>query len=217
MVINRERRWVYLGPPKTGSTTLTYLLTDGDDWNNRRPLSRRIFGGLKYAGQHAMDIPDECRDYLVFASVRNPYSRAVSLWWQWNIQSERTREHSASSFEEFLEALLGWQENTDAESVPGNGFYHFTLNRWFKWVPRVHRYIRQEALAEDLNRLGLAEPVVAPLQNSAPDFRSSMFGSRVPGDWMRFCTPKAVDLIRQWACEDFENLGYSADLTESVA
>jgi len=35
MIINYEKKWLYIGPPKTGSTTISFLLTDGNYNTNK--------------------------------------------------------------------------------------------------------------------------------------------------------------------------------------
>jgi hypothetical protein len=209
MVINDECRWVYLGPPKTGSTTLTYLLTDGDDWHNRQPVQRRVFGGSKFLGQHSMDVPAQCADYLVFASVRNPFSRAVSLWWHWNFDSHKHQRQPILSFEAYLEMVLRSQDEALQQTVVGNGFFHFTLMRWFKWVPRIDRYIRQEYLQDDLNGLKIADPVTTPRQNSGTDVRMA---ENQP--WQSYYCRQTIALVREWAQDDFHRLDYSPEFPE---
>jgi len=223
MVINHQQSWVYLGPPKTGTTTLTYLLTDGDDWNVRTPLPRKRFGGVKHAGQHCMDVPAECADYFVFASVRNPFTRAVSLWRHRNTESRRLKPRRAwMEFEDFVAEILCGTPSESADkpegAPPADPFYHFTLSRWFKWVPRIDRFVRQESLEADLNELNLAEEVPVPRLNKSRAFSptgadaDSVRGS----DWRALYATETEALVLRWANQDFQRFGYPTQVDSSV-
>ena len=65
MLINHERKFIYLAIPRTGSTSIT------------RGLFKHFEGSIK-AGHHRMDVPEHCRDYFIFTTVRNPYHRILS-------------------------------------------------------------------------------------------------------------------------------------------
>jgi hypothetical protein len=214
MVINHQRRWIYLGPPKTGSTTLTYLLTDGDDFRrSAAPRDLRVFGGMKHAGQHCMDIPRECASYFTFVSIRNPYSRAVSLWWHWNCESRRL-DRPRLTFDQFLVRLLDSQADPASNALAGGDFYHFTLSRWLRWVPRLDRIIRQEQLEGDLNELNLAAPITLPQINRSPAHRLGDGSLEKRGNWRDYLTSETASHVVAWAKDDFERFGYATEVPE---
>lgn len=72
MIVSHKLRFVYIGPPKTASTTLHWWLSQPalcdsrweSDWDH----------------QHDTSIPPEARDYFRLASIREPLDRAVSMW-----------------------------------------------------------------------------------------------------------------------------------------
>lgn len=209
MVINHDRKWIYVGPPKTGSTTITYLLTDGNDWYIKTPLPYARFGGIKHRGQHCMDIPAECAEYRIIASARDPYQRAVSLWWHWNCESQRPQARRPwLSFEDFLQRVADAHKEPEVGEVGMDAFFSFTIARWLKWIPRVDVFIRQEHLAEDLNGLGLAEPIEVPRKNRAPQIRMGDRTILRRQDWWSYYSPRTIELVRAWAHADFESLGY---------
>lgn len=219
MVINHQNRWLFLGPPKTGTTTLTYLLTDGHDWNIRKPLPQKRFGGVRHAGQHAMDVSPECRGYFIFASIRNPFTRAVSLWRHWNSEGRQMKPCRAwMPFDDFVAHILcGSHTEPPAgagEPSPVDPFFYFTLSRWFQGVPRIDRLIRQESLEADLNALGLAAAAAVPRFNQARAFNHTGAETAAPRttDWRALYTAETEAHVRQWAQEDFDRFGYSDSL-----
>lgn len=87
--------FVRVGPPKTASTTL-------DHWLPRPALCERRWSPERQ-DQHSILIPPQAESYFSFASVRNPFDRAVSLW----AHSQSPRSFVADgtypmSFEEFI-------------------------------------------------------------------------------------------------------------------
>ena len=72
MIVSRKRRFIYIGPPKTATTTLHHWLS--------QPALCESRWDPKGQDQHRTDLPDGCEDYLIVVSIRNPLDRAVSLW-----------------------------------------------------------------------------------------------------------------------------------------
>lgn len=220
MVINHASRWVYLGPPKTGTTSLTYVLTDGNDWRKRSkvaPHRVELFRGLKHRGQHCMDVPPECSSYFIFASIRNPYTRAVSLWSHWNREAKQ-RRRPPLSLEQFLTIILECQDDTRAARLAGNGFFHFILGRWFKWVERIDAFIRQESLEADLNNLNLGPPVRLPWQHGSPQLLhpTPHNGAGRATESLAVYSLATVKMVQQWAAADFARFDYPREFSASA-
>lgn len=84
MIITHTHRFIYLGPPRTGSTSLTNFFKEhygGEhfyrpeyDWAPHR------FQTLSGKAQHQLILPVEYSDYLTVLSVRNPYTRFLSMY-----------------------------------------------------------------------------------------------------------------------------------------
>jgi len=71
MLVNHAHQFAYTGPPKTATTSL-------HQWLSQPSLSVRRFDP-EMGDQHATSVPP-LEGYFHFASVRNPFDRAVSLW-----------------------------------------------------------------------------------------------------------------------------------------
>ena len=65
MLIAHDHKFVFLGVPRTASTSMHAAL-------------HRLSENFEYFGKHGMVIPPEYRSYFTFATVRNPYAREVS-------------------------------------------------------------------------------------------------------------------------------------------
>jgi hypothetical protein len=178
--------WCYLGPPKTGSTTLTELL-------QKPPFCGRYSGA-----QHDMEPPRHAR--MVLATIRSPFTRALSLWKHRRVELlppeldkdyvHRVRQEV--SFEEFLSQLI----HKELED-----FYSWTLTRWLRDVPRP-RTVRLEFLREDLMT------ALPQYDWSAVEIPRLNDTDRVEYD-NPLAQRHARDLVRRWAYRDFLRFPYS--------
>lgn len=185
MVINHKDQWIYLAAPKTGSSTLHYLFSF--------PPFNGYCPGMSVEGlieeQHDMRIPEGCEDYKVIISVRDPYSRAVSLFTHY--QKDFAHLPEAKSFPVFVEKIL----------LPKtNDFFAWDQVRWYKEVPRVDHIIRLEYLWADVHEAGLVHhPFAIPWENRITVTSWQSYYRSHPG---------TLELVRQWGEEDFEAYGY---------
>jgi len=202
MIINHEQRWIYIGPPKTGSTTM------------HKELPKR-FGGryVNPEAQHDADIPEGCENYLILASVRDPYQRAVSLYWHYLRDVRRIRAIAQGindrrswnampfpaaefPFDRFVEMI---KDGVVAEMNPATKtFYTHTLTRWLEPAVRIDRLLRLESLDDNWAALPFVENHRGFPVHNAP--------GRQP--WENHRTLFAVRTIEEWAAEDFDNYGY---------
>lgn len=191
MIVHHGRRWLYLGIPKTATTALhDYLPTLGGEWLGDR--------------QHDMQVPEACRDYLVFATSLNPYRRAWSLWRMFRGDAAKgakfTRDFDArvvERFPDFVEALLLGPERSIR-------LYHWPMSRWLDAVPAGVdvQVVPAERLDAGLRRLGVIGPRDhVPVRNVTK------------GDWLAaYDDPTLAAAVRRWAAEDFRRLGYAESL-----
>jgi hypothetical protein len=182
MIISHRWRFVYVGPPKTASTTLHHWLSQPTLCDQRWTPDRQ--------DQHSVVIPAEVRDYFTFASIRDPLDRAVSLWA--HSQSPASLAGGGvwpMSFEEFV---LEFQPQA-------SWFYRLSQAELLAPV-RLDGVVRVERLEEDLRRLppiaaaGRAGEVLEPL----PRFNET---SHPP--WERSCTPQRVARLAHLWSENF--------------
>lgn len=182
MIIAPDRAWCCLTPPKTGSTTLTELLV------------RAPFHGIYTGHQHDMDPPADVP--LVLASVRNPWTRVISLWKHWTRDcweegqfGPRLAENT--DFTRFVERMLG-RELED--------FFAWPLDRWLRYVlvsPLRLEYLRHD-LSQHLPQYDWPTITIPRLNDT-----DLVLYTGQPLD-----LPRNRELVRWWAVDDFRRFGY---------
>lgn len=201
MIINHKKKWIYIGPPKTGSTAISYVLTDMQyNPNKSKTIVNKCFGGISDGGQHTPWPPEHIdsaySEYFVFLSVRNPYSRIVSLWnhWRFGKNFEVCANTGNLTLNVFLKQVINSELNND-------GFFSKTL---CEWVPKFNSFIKQENIYKNLKNLNLHSndfkiPEINPTKKSLPG-------------WKDAHTDETVKLTQIWAESDFDTFKYSRDL-----
>lgn len=204
MIINHEKKWIYIGPPKTGSTAISFLLTDGKYNPNKYDFklkNNNNFFGINEDGQHTPwppnKINDKYKDYFIFISVRNPFSRIVSLWrhWVFGKNFQETTIKKDVSLNEFLIMVI---ENRIDN---GNGFFTYTLT---DWVSNYNSFIKQENIKDDLLNLNIHQ-----YDFDVPIINKAMFSNKIKIDWKTIHNKNTIDLTIKWAKKDFENFNYA--------
>jgi hypothetical protein len=189
MVVNHRERWIYVAPPKTGSTSMVALLTDP------------VVGGQILGEQHGMSLPSECSRYTIFGTVRNPFSRAVSLWWhrltelanqvgQRRVQEELIARYSLTHF-------LDWIEGPNATP-----FYAWPICGWLDQLVRLDHAVRLENLWDDLSAIGIRlDPSHLPCLNATPHKAIEVY-----------YTAELEGRVKDWAKDDFDRFAYPRQL-----
>jgi len=201
MIRNNKKKWIYIGPPKTGSTAVSYILTDGKYKKNYIAESLSInFEGKEINGQHTPWPPKKLKtkynNHTVFISVRNPFSRIVSLYNHWKNGKNYGREllSKDKTLEEFIYLVL-------KKSLSNNGFFHTTIT---DWVYRYDYFIKKENLYNDLKMLNIhSNDFIIPLINGK--INSTDY-------WKEVHNKKTIEMTIEWAEKDFCNFGYSKDI-----
>ena len=201
MIRNNKKKWIYIGPPKTGSTAVSYILTDGKYKKNYIAEDLSVnFEGKEVNGQHTPWPPKKLKikynDHKVFISVRNPFSRIVSLYNHWKNGKNYGREllSKNKTLEEFIYLVL-------KKSLSNNGFFHTTIT---DWVYRYDSFIKQENLYNDLKMLNIhSNDFIIPLINGQE--RSTDY-------WKEAHNKITIEMTIEWAEKDFYNFGYSKDI-----
>jgi hypothetical protein len=189
MLVSHKHKFVYLPPPRTGTTTIASVLV--------REFDARIYGAWKAAHlkatKHAIHLPEELDEYFVFASVRNPYARVISqfAWW-------RSHGQTHKRFRPFLEELLPRR----AASL------YFQLHQQPSYRPpegcvkvRIDAMIRLENLQEDFQNLPfVSRGVDIPKLNRKDGRFDAVKYTRETAGW-----------VRRYRRADFRICGYPVD------
>lgn len=208
MIINHEKKWVYIGPPKTSSTTMCYLLTDGTYQNNKwgKTLPDN-FSGVLDGKQHTPFPPEildeKYNDYFIFLTTRNPFERIISLWGHWKFGKnleEPEIDKTNVELKDFLELILSVRDGKNI-NIGGNGFFHFTLS---EWVKNYQAYVKIENIYNDLIKLNLHK-----IDFKIPHCNKNLtMRSKIDKPWQEFHTPTTIELTIKWAKKDFECFEY---------
>lgn len=199
MIILPRLQTVVLCPPKNGSTTLHRDLTrppwDGTDlWPN---------------DHHSMAVPAEYVDFQIVGAVRDPYERAMSLYWHFLIDvcraraanggftyaEIRARTHDVSeeiTLVHFMEMLLA--QHLCFTDRTHRVFLFRTTDDWLSLAERLDTVIHVERLAEEWDIL---------FGCRYGDTRFSILNKSGRESWEAHRSPKAIELIDAWAEEDF--------------
>lgn len=182
MVYNLDRLWVYLAPPRTGSTTLHQVLTG--------PPFHGVYGEWHASRwDQASKSPEPAWRYR-FLSVRNPYSRTVSMW--------RVQQMDAQmSLGTYVRACL---RDLHSAVVPSSGMF---LPEQFQaeYAKGCDGAVHLETLRQDLTALPIysGEPFELPKLHTTDDGKP----------YWRECYDEATAaLVAEHFRRDFETFGY---------
>jgi hypothetical protein len=191
MIFSLEKRVVLFTPPKCAANTLHEVLCrDGC----KCVIGPQFDGGTDI---HTTSMPWEVWDrpdeFTFAVSVRNPFTRAASLFGHY--KGYWPKPHLR--FEEFLEQFV---------VAPRFTFFNATIASFLRSVEApldgrrriaVTACVRVESLVADLARLGFEVPGQLPVRH-----RSENAG-------MAEHSQRSKSLVELWAYHDFERFGYA--------
>ena len=187
MVISHEYKFIYLPIPKTASRSIRTAL-------KKYGAVTIAYGNCpKWQVNHQMVTPEEFSDYLTFASVRNPFRRALSTY-LYNQQTPRNQFHRESlrcNFTEFLQSF--WPSiGSQVEMLAGLRVEHYVY-----WERDIQSQLKR----------------ILPFITTLELPRANAVAYPIP--WQEFYNQKAVQIVQEQAAKDFDVLGYSKLLEES--
>lgn len=201
-MISRQAEAVYVAIPKCGSQAVYAWMRDH-------------LGGERWGAQNEMAVPGFARTFYRFTVCRNPYARAVSLWWS-TTQRDKSQDpygfRGACPGPDDLGAFMRWivelrQASRDGRPVP---VAHDPLSRTqleqIRQAMPLDREVRLEGLGAVLPTLPFVPDAVRDL-GPVPIANQSAHQYMSPAHWLaRF--PDAVDAVKAWAFRDFCQFGY---------
>jgi hypothetical protein len=161
MIVSHSLRYVYIGPPKTGSTTMHKWLAQPALFDPARDMDTSTTGH-----QHNCDIPESARDYFIFVSTRERAAWLDSLW--------RQSRNDAVDYDDGTHPLLTWQQFQGWRRTCGNPFYTRELIQY--WPERVDLFIDCDRLDTEIQKL----PFYSSLRNTLKPLVHWNANSRTP-------------------------------------
>jgi len=192
MLISNVHRYCFLALQKTASRSMSeFLIRDYEgecvdvcDGVTVREKEKKKF----LFAHHSTTVPAECRDYLIFTVVRNPYTRMASVW------SENRRHFRGaffrSPFYRFMEICMNHNELLPVESQS---------KRIGMCSENVGRILFFEDLIDGVKSL--------PFVREPVDFPHLFKRERKPARDL-FKNPRHVQWVRETFSDDFERFGY---------
>ena len=169
MVINDRLKFLYIAIPRTASVASQESLM-------------QLKGSFRFGGdRHYNQIPDSCRKYFIFSTVRNPYSR------EWSHYQKHLRDVSENHIQSH------WTFEAYVRDHQQRGFdiqQHRVLRK------ANARILRYESLADEWSQLPFQPP---PLK------RRNRSRDR---NWHGGYTQEIADLVHSWAEPDFDQYEY---------
>ena len=198
MIIMHRHQMVFIGTPKAACNSMYAWL-------------ERNLDGLRESF-HRRDVPPEAAKYWRFTVVRNPYSRAVSMWWtvtgqggakEYPATESLRREEGDTSLPAFMRWVLGRAEGGYAAEGLPDGWIG-PQAAWLAPAEPLHFFLRLKYLEKDL------EMVIKMLgwYGDVPPIERLNETRSQYGDWQQYMTAEVVELVDAWAGEDFERFGY---------
>lgn len=183
MMLLPDHRAVFVSVPKCATRTM-YTAVLGPHYNGRR-----------YGGHHETMVPGHARDWFAWAIVRNPYDRAVSLWWSTTQRGDdrygfRRRVDDPDNLESFMRYIV--EQRPKVASLGPNQSEHLR-------GVRLDRVLRLETLDEGFRGL--------PFYRGSPD-PLPVVNDTQRGQCREYVTPAVAALVGEWALEDFAQFGY---------
>lgn len=216
MIINNSRRFIFVHVPKAAGTSLTRELArfttfrdvevGGTGYGEKlQDMYAARFDLRKHSTAQAIRAkagPEVWRGYFVFAFVRDPYSRAYSLWrflQKWR-EGPHHAQVAALSFEAFC-ADAAVQDGAIEIARPQAAWLTGPAGKLMQGIDFVGRV---ERLEEDLSFI-LSTIARRPLSAEGA-MRANV--SAEPGAWRAEMTDAAREAIERAYAVDFELFGY---------
>ena len=213
MIISHSHRFAFISTMKCATNSLTQALI-------------RDFDGVMPGGLHERRMELVPAGYFTFSVCRNPYTRAISLWWSTCMRNalDRYGFRQACADPDTLGGFMQWVNGL--RTVPHELL--LTQSQWHRDT-RVDRFLKIEDLDAEFAALPFARPGASlgllnattteqqgimdlqRLQAGDGDLAFSTRPQRRRSAARDYLTPGAVEAVQAWAAEDFDRFGYSRD------
>jgi hypothetical protein len=174
--------------------------------------------GLLEAGFHENEIPGPYQDYFRWTVVRNPYSRAVSLWWTAcrlaHLDQYKFRKRCGAK-DDFIK-FITWLADTSLEEREHEPLM-MNQSEWLYPVEPIYP-VHVESLEQELRRFpfwidDIEIPQLNTTEEKITDREKEEGQTIIRPPWQEFYKDKkARDAVLKWAGNDFERFCYSVDI-----
>jgi len=204
MRISMVHRFVYISTPKVCTHTIYRVLDEHYD----KGLIREAF--------HSNQIPPHLWDFFVWSVCRNPYTRALSLWWsacRLHPPDQYGFRKGCGAADDFTRFIV-WLSHTKLSER------HELMKNQTEWLAPCEPVatIHMENLAEGLAELSFWKPDISlPHMNTTDakiEAQSAVEGQQIVKPHWRelYQEREAREAVLRWAGDDFARFNYSTDV-----
>ena len=203
MRINKKLKFVFVSTPKAGTHTIYKILDE------------HFSHGLLQAGFHNNRIVNSYQEYFRWTVVRNPFTRAASIWWsacrlahkdQYGFRKKSKGQYNFTKFVKWMASV----SNDDKHKEP----MLKNQTTWLAPAQPIH-IIHLEKLEEELKQLPFWKNGIKIDQLNTTtekiEEQSKLEGSKIIRPSVRelyYENYEAIDAVLKWAEPDFNKFGY---------
>lgn len=187
MVISPPLNYTFVSTLKCGTNSLFTILVER-------------FQGVRVGDFHCRDMRYALPGSFTFTTCRNPYYRAVSIWWSTCMRGhDRYGFRRACGNSSDFETFIAW-----VASLPARPALLQNQTEWQEGIA-FDCILHLENLAGEFSSLPFVKEAVAEL----PRINTTLY-NRLPAQ--HYLTPAAIESIKLWAEPDFSNFDYSMEV-----
>jgi len=167
---------------------------------------QKVYGPLLQIGaMHWNRVPPDFRQFLIWAVVRNPYTRTKSVWWRTVGRGEGRRKYFPNlprkmPFPDFVAWLTEKRRSPQLTQ---------TQAQWLRLIKRNVVILHLEKVEEEFKTLPFYQP-------GKPSHWPRLNSSDKMNVTKEVYTKEVADMVAKWAAADFRKYGYDVDSWEGV-
>jgi len=202
MRINKKLKFVFISTPKACTHTIYNI------------LEKHFSDGLLRAGFHNNQIVNSYQSYFRWTVVRNPFTRAVSIWWSAcrlaHLDQYKFRRLSGGQYD--FTRFVVWMSGV-SEARRNREPLLMNQSDWLAPVEPINA-LHLENLQEEIKYLSFWKDNIKIQRLNTTDEKiqtqSQLEGEQItkPSIKELYKDPEAVDAVLKWAGNDFSRFGY---------
>ncbi|MHA1345007.1 MAG: sulfotransferase family 2 domain-containing protein [Candidatus Heimdallarchaeaceae archaeon] len=202
MRVNKIHKFIFISTPKACTHTIYNILDEHYSFR------------LRKFGFHCNNIPERYKNYFRWTVVRNPFSRAVSIWWSAcrlaHKDQYKFRVRSGGQYD-FTKFIVWLSKQNQNEALVMN------QSNWLRSV-EPYNLIHMENLEEELKQLPFwKEGIKIPQLNTTTEKIETQSKAeekviKRPSLKELYKSKRAIEAVLKWAEEDFDKFEYERDI-----
>lgn len=200
MIIDQDKKYIFIAVPKTASTTIHKVLNHLKKSNDEL-LQEKYHFPISYIESQITNSDD----YFKFGFTRNPWDRFYSSWLEFTTRKDHLETWSSdliNEFKTFEEFVLNFSSTKWAEEIHFRPAYWYLNSKKIK-IDYVGRY---ENLKNDLKYICNKLKILDINFEKLPKMRKT---ERIDNYQIYYNNQKMIDSIADYYSEDIKKYGYT--------